>query len=262
MQTLAGQQRRLAAAITGDAPTVEWLSGPAASRGARIEVYRHAYRARLTEALRSNYPVLHRVLGDEAFGALAAGYLQARPSLRPSIRWFGDELVGYLNEVPNAAPHPSLIDLARMEWSLGRSFDSADAAALQPADLMAVDTRAWPGLRFEAHPSVTLLMLDWAVEPAWRAVTDDENAEVEPPEPAIHALLIWRQQLDSRWRSMPDDEAALFRACIAGEPFADLCERAATHAGEGAAALVAGALRRWVEDGLLARFVLASDSAP
>ena len=250
---LVAQQRALAAAIVGDGSADGLTSGTSPNRSARVNVYRHAYRARLTEALRNNFPVLHRVLGDDGFGELAVAYMQAHPSLRPSIRWFGDGLVEYMSDLPDTVPHPSLVDLARMEWSLGLSFDSTDAAVLTPADLLCVAPQDWPSLCFEAHPSVALLALEWAVEPAWRAVTNDETAEVDAPEPSLHTLLVWRQQLDSRWRSVPEAEAALLQPCLGGQPFALLCEQAAATEGEGAAAFAAGALRRWVEDGLLAR---------
>ena len=273
MQALAAQQRQLAAAIVGEvavtADTADATNAADAAnttfnglgRPERIGVYRHAYRARLAEALRSNYPVLHRVLGDDAFGDLAQAYLRARPSVRPSIRWFGDELATHMNDAPDAVPHPSLIDLARMEWSLGLSFDSADAAVLTPAMLLAIPAAQWPALRFAPHPSVNLLHLDWSVEPAWSAVTADERAEVEAPQRSSHALLVWRWRLDTRWRSLPDDEAVWLRSCLSGEPFAQLCELATQTTGDGAALAAAGALRRWVEDGLLAGLRPSAQSA-
>lgn len=259
MQALAAQQRRLAAAIVGEAADLA-IDGIGPQE--RVGVYRHAYRARLTEALRSNYPVLHRVLGDTAFGELAQAYLRERPSVRPSIRWFGDDLPAFMHETPDTVPHPSLIDLARMEWSLGLSFDSADAAVLTPDMLLAIDPEHWPALRFEPHPSVALLQLDWSVEPAWSAVTADENAEVDAPSSSNHALLVWRWRLDTRWRSLTDDEAAWLRSCLNGEPFAQTCDLAAQTAGDGAALAAAGALRRWVEDGLLAGLRPSAPPAP
>jgi hypothetical protein len=274
---LAEQQACLAAAITGvsladarasgDAgsalaesnPALALIRGPEAAT--RLAVYHHAYRARLIEALRSNHPILHRVLGDDGFATLALAYLQAHPSNTPSIRWFGGDLVAFMSgkAPPELLPHPSLIDLARMEWSLGLSFDSADAPWLTPEHLMAVAPEHWPQLRFEFHPSVALLALDWAIEPVWSALTADEGAQADAPEASAHELLIWRQQLDTRWRSVPADEAALLRACMAGECFAGLCERALAFAGDGAAAFAAGALRRWVEDGLLSGVLALPD---
>lgn len=259
---LLRQQRELAAMIVGEVDADGLLRTGGAAGAARIDIYRHAFRARLTEALRSNYPVLHRILGDDDFTVLAHAYLAARPSRQPSIRWFGDRLVEYLEARPDGVPHPALADLARMEWALGCSFDGADAAPLSAEDLIALAPDDWPQLRFRAHPSASLLVLNWAVEPVWRALTDDERAEVEPPQPLRHELLIWRSKLDTRWRSVETDEAELLRACLAGQTFAAmcaamcaaLCERVASNSPDQAAAHAAGLLRRWIDDGLLISF--------
>lgn len=247
---LLAQQRAFAARLDGDDATAPpaLLASPA-----RFDVYHHAYRARLVEALRSNYPVLHRVLGDDGFRELTLAYLCDHPSRRPSIRWFGDQLPAWTAGHAAALPHPALADLASMEWALGLSFDAANAPPLAFAELAALPADQWAGARFAAHPSVALLALQWAVEPIWKALTEDEDAASEEPQAHPHTLLVWRQGLDTRWRSLDSDEATALADCLAGEPFLTLCERAAATRGEEAPAWVAGALRRWIDDGLLVR---------
>lgn len=256
--TLAHQQRRLAAAITGEgdgcfADAKVLLRPTPHGASPRLEVYRNAYRGRLTAALEENYPVLHRVLGDEAFRQLAAAFIAARPSRRPSIRWFGDELADFLLTVAERVPHPSLVDLARMEWALGSAFDAADLPCLHVEDLLATDAAAWPALRFAAHPAVSLLRLAWAVEPLWSALGCDAEAVTESPVALDHHLLVWRGRENTQWRSVADDEATLLSNCLGGQPFAELCAVAAGTEGDAAAACVAGYLRVWVEAGLLMR---------
>lgn len=249
---LLDQQRAFAALLLADeAPATTPLLRAVKGQPPRIGVYHHAYRARLIEALRSNLPVLHRVLGDDDFAELALTYLAEQPSRQPSIRWFGGGLPAWLALHPEALPHPALADLAAMEWALGCSFDAADATPLQFADLAAMPPEQWPDARFAAHPSVHLLALQWAVEPIWQALTNDEEAATDEPEALEHRLLIWRQGLETRWRSLQPDEAAVLSACLAGESFAALCELAVDTQGDNAPAWVASALRRWVDDGLL-----------
>jgi hypothetical protein len=250
--SLADQQRAFAALLHAARPAADTplLRSPA-GQPTRVDIYHHAYRARLIDALRSNFPVLHRVLGDEGFADVALAYLADHPSRRPSIRWFGDALPAWLADHPAALPHAALADLAAMEWALGLSFDAADAAPIAFAELAALPPARWPAVRFAAHPSVAMLDLAWAVEPIWQALTRDENASSEAPKPLDHRLLVWREDLATRWRSVEADEAQTLTACLVGEPFAALCEQAAAVHGDGAAAWVAGALRRWVDDGLL-----------
>lgn len=251
---LANLQRRFAAGLVGDDPAAALaLLRPLCGLAPRLEVYRHAYRARLTEALRNNHPVLHRAMGDAAFDELSLGYIAARPSSQPSIRWFGHALAEHMAGLPQAqAPHPALADLARMEWALGLAFDAAEAPSLQAADLAAVPPEIWATQELQCHPSVQCLALQWRVEPLWQALTRDADAQADAPAPAEHALLVWRHGSGPRWRSLAGPEAALLRAALAGQSLAALCEVAAGHAGaEQAPATVAQALHQWLADGLL-----------
>jgi hypothetical protein len=257
--SVAAQQQQLAAAIRDGADAAGLLAGDFATG---LAVYRHAYRARLVEALADNYTVLARALGDEAFEALGHAYAAARPSRHPSIRWFGHELAGFMAEAGEGlVPHASLVDIARMDWALRAAFDAADSPALEAAALAALGPDDWAGLVLHLHPSVQRVPLVHAIEPAWRVLREwepesgDDPPALPEPAPHAHVLLAWRQGLQTRWRSLEPLEAALLDAVAAGEPFAQLCERAAGQLGDAdaAAPAVIGALQQWLAEGLLRR---------
>jgi len=257
---LAAQQRALQAAVRGPgvhAPGL--LSEPGGSRG--LAVYQEAYAARLLSALRDNYAVLHRALGDDAFQALGLAFLHAHPPRHPSLRWWGDalpEFMAGLQQGPQgqALPHAAMVDLARMDWALRMAFDAADSSALQAEALQALPPQAWPGLRLRLRPSVQLLNLDWAVAPAWRRLRAEQptgEPVLAAPEPLAHVCLIWRPALETRWRSLPPLEGRLLQALAAGRVFSDLCEQAALELADEAAAApaVVGLLQAWLADQLL-----------
>lgn len=251
---LADLQRQFALGLTADDPGPALaLLRPLCGTTPRIDAYRHAYRARLTEALRNNHPVLHRAMGDEAFDDLALGYIAAHPSTQPSIRWFGHALAQHMAGLPQAqTPHPALVDLARMEWALGLAFDAADASALERAALAALPPERWTTHCLRCHPSVQCLDLQWQVEPLWQALTRDADDQAEAPAPAEHTLLVWRQGGGPRWRSLATPEAVLLRATLSGQSLADLCSLAAEHGGaKQGPATVAATLHQWLVDGLL-----------
>ncbi|WP_353094164.1 DNA-binding domain-containing protein, partial [Methylibium sp.] len=107
---LIEQQRRLSRAVVeDDLAEATSAGGLLRSRagGSLLHIYRHAYRARLVAALRENHEGLPRVMGDEAFDALAQAYLSAYPSRHPSIRWFGEYLADFMQARPALALHPS-----------------------------------------------------------------------------------------------------------------------------------------------------------
>jgi len=256
MRSLAAQQRALRQAIVmhqADDALLRGLPG----REPLLRIYQHAYTARLTAALRDNFGSLPQVMGDHAFDALALAYIDAHPSRHPSIRWFGERLPEFMAARNELVPHPALIDLARMEWALRSAFDAADAEPIDAAVLAAFAPGQWSRLVFGALPSVQLLDMRWAIEPLWRALQSVAAGE-EPdlPEPAQHAhvLLVWRQGLENRWRSLDADQAALLRGLLDGLNFGELCEIAAAAVGEEQAATAAvSALQTWLVDGLLAR---------
>jgi hypothetical protein len=244
--SLIDQQAALKRAIVqgGDAPGV---------RG-RLPVYQQAYAARLTAALRDNFGVVPRVFGDEAFEALAHAYVAAHPSHRPSIRWFGDRLPEFMAARDDLVPHPALIDLARLEWALRGAFDAADAEPLAASDLAQVPADEWPALVFAVVPGLQLLPLHWNVGPVWRALQGDEDPELPEPEALAHTVLVWRQGLSPRWRALDGRTALLLQRAADGLSFGDLCACAARDMPDGeAASFVAGTLRGWIGDGLLAR---------
>ncbi|HEY1092445.1 MAG TPA: DNA-binding domain-containing protein [Burkholderiaceae bacterium] len=223
--------------------------------GSRLDVYVNAYRARLIAALRGNFEVLYRAMGDEAFDALALDYLAAHPSTHPSIRWFGHRLVAHM-EGYDDLPHPALIDFARLDWALREAFDGPDSRPMAADVLAALPAAAWPGLRLQLGPTVQRVALAYAIGPAWHALREaastDELPEMDEPAEHAHEVLVWRQGLETRWRSLVPQEAALLAAVAQGDAFGTLCERAANLMGEeDVTAAVVAALQQWLADEIL-----------
>ena len=257
MTDLRLQQHAFRLAVVADGATTDLFAAGASDPLRRLQIYRHAYRSRLTDALAANYPALARALGDEAFAELAAQYIDARPSRKPSIRWFGDALDDYVAQ-HDVLDHPALRDLVRLEWAICCAFDAADAPLVTRADLAQLAPEAWPALRLALHPSASLLDLAWNVEPTWQALTRDAEAGVEQalPEPVAnrHTVLVWRERLTPKWRSLDDAQAECLRAVQRGESFAELCAIAAQRIDvERAPASVVGWLQGWLADELIAR---------
>jgi len=213
---LRHQQQALRSAVLSAKCPDELLAPGRSPLEARFAIYANAYRGRMRAALRDNYPVLAAVIGDEAFATLGEAYLLAHPSSHPSIRWFGDALHDFVTRRPDHLPHPALAELVLMEWGLRHAFDAADQAPMTRDALAACPPEHWPGLRFALHPTVTMLTLEWGIEPLWHRLSEDPEADCSPPEREPHELLIWRQGLATRFRGVASNEATLLRAMAAG----------------------------------------------
>jgi hypothetical protein len=252
-ESLTKSQQRFQYAVLADDVTPGLFAGEGPGVSGGFGLYLMAYRARLLAALRDNFPVLHRALGDAAFADLAHDYIDAHPSRFRSIRWFGDALVAFLDADPERLPHPALADLARMDWAMRGAFDAAGVPPFTLTDLVAIASEGWPQQRFALIPSLRMIELNWRIEPIWRALNDDAEAETDAPEPLPHVLLVWRPALDCLWRSAGDTEAAALRALAQGATFAECCAVISGAGEPDPAAVALGLLQRWVSDGLLAR---------
>jgi hypothetical protein len=169
----------------------------------RLGIYAGAYRSRLAEALAANFPALAALLGADEFRELAWRYIAAHDSPFFSIRYYGHELAQFLGAHEDYAEVPLLSELARWEWTVAGVFDAADAPLLTHAALTQLAPERWARLRFSVHPSVARMELAWNVPQQWRALTGDtERPEVTlNPEPV--SWVLWRQELNSYYRSLP-----------------------------------------------------------
>ena len=253
---LLGQESAIAGAIV-DAPPLPIES--------RLGIYRHAYRARLIEALGEVYPALHRLLGDEVFQSAGAAFVETHPSEHRSVRWYGGELAEFLAGSEPFAGQPWLSELARFEWLLAEVFDSEDAVAIDRTALATVDPERWAALRFAFHPSVRRLRLSWNTVALWQALSNEEEPPAPAPTPTpVHSAepvhwLVWRQDLRNYFRSLDAPEVAALDAASRGATFTGICETLTALLPEEEVPLRAATLMAtWTDSGILSGLEQAS----
>lgn len=252
MQLREWQNQFQSIVLTGvDQPALQLRSG-SIERGQQLAVYANAYRLRLTEALRCNYAMLHQLLGDDDFDAMAEQFIEQHPPRAASIRWFGDQLAGFLARTPPFNDVPAIAELAQFEWALRHAIDAADADRVELSFLQQTPPEHWDTLVFDLHPSLTELTLDWNTPQIWQALNDEQ----EPPQPgaAPRQWLVYRApSLTTQWRSALDHESAALAVWRSGGNFGDLCDalHGLTGEAEQAALQAATFLKTWIEQGLL-----------
>jgi hypothetical protein len=227
--TLAQTQDVLSSLITGRlmgpglADPAEFIDGDRrASAAERVAVYAFMYRARLVEALESQFPRLAKQVGGEVFGELASGYVQEHPSAHPSLRLLGATFADWL-----ARRHRelALADLAKLEWARADIFDAGDEHVL---DLETV--RAWPRERFAELPikligAHRLLALARGTVTAWQEIGDGESVdEVVVPASDTESVVVWRQGVAVFHRTVGEAEHAALELAAAGTTLGRVCE--------------------------------------
>jgi hypothetical protein len=219
----------------------------------RFAIYQAGYRLRLAEYLANDYPVLHNVLGDEGFGALAEAYIEARPSSHRNARWYARDLPDFMRLPGPWQDIKAAIDLASFERALADAFDAADADMIEAAALAEVAAEDQPHLCFAFQPGLTLLNLMQGTLAAYEAASAGLDAAA-PSGMDEECVLVWRgRSQQSFYRCLEEDEALALDAARAGGTFAAICGLLALRLPEEAAANQAAFfLIRWFGDGLIA----------
>ena len=230
------------------------LGSPTLSVETGLQIYHNAYRARLLEVLREDFPAVLYWLGDEQFEQLACAYVKAHPSRHFSLRWLGERFAGFIEQHLQSEQTAALVELARLEWSFTLAFDLPDGEPLTLEQMAALAATEWPALQVQLLPCVHSLSLEYNSLALWQAAK--ATAAFPPSERLARPLhcLIWRQGLVSNYRSLSAAEAdALQGMCVDGWNFAQLCLQLLEQHGEQAPAQAAGWLKQWISDGLLQR---------
>lgn len=231
----------------------------------RVEVYADGYFWRLHDVLAAEFPVARWLVGEGPFRNLVTDYVLACPSVDPDLGQFARRLATFVSEHALADEVPPVVDVVRVERAMTEVLVASDADVLSRADLAAVALPAWPSARFGLAPGVALVDTRWDFGPVWQAHRGgDSAAEVSRLlEPGSHARLVWRgPDLSVYHRSLVGPERRALTALVQGATFAEICGAAAGPDDACEPDVVAAALRRWVDDGILAREAGVGRRAP
>lgn len=234
----------LAASLQGG-PTLDVPTG--------LAIYHNAYRTRLLEALRGDYPALVYWVGDEEFEQWGRVYINQHPSAHFSLRWFGAGFAPFLARyLPREQALP-LAEMACLEWAFTLAFDAPDAEPMSPDYMASLPADAWPGLQAHLVPSAQWVECQFNTLGLWQAykagVPFSDSVRLAEPQ----VCLIWRSQQICQYRSLAADEAGALLGMNTGGSFAQLCETLALTHHEAAALQAVTWLKTWLNLELLQR---------
>ncbi|MCB2017001.1 MAG: DUF692 family protein, partial [Hydrogenophaga sp.] len=191
-------------------PAPEAVDPPGPLPGRRgLEIYHHAYRARLQAVLADCFPKLLLYVNSEYFDTLSLGYVERHPP-GPQLGTYGDRFAEYLAEVH--PDDPVLRELAEMEWALRSVFDAADRPAWdlgRVQDAGAQDClEQWPVL----HPTVRFFAQRSNALAIWKAIEADEEVPPLTYRENPVEIMVWRRGLQPHFCSLDPDEARFLHA--------------------------------------------------
>ena len=147
--------------------------------------------AGLIGALAQRFPVVRRLVGDAFFEGMARAYVVNCPPASPIMLLYGESFPDFVENFAPTANVPYLSDVARLEMARGRAYHAANAASVEPCAFAALRAERLADLRFEFHPSVSIIKSPYPVVSIWK-VNDDPDHAVPIAPWAPEAALIAR----------------------------------------------------------------------
>jgi hypothetical protein len=168
-----------------------------AASGSRLHVHADGYVLRLLECMRTDYPVLCKVMGRELFDFFAKAYVWRHPSRSTTLYDLGAGFADFLAQSRPAAADPDAeqrfafpAQLARLERALA---EAARAPGLENRAASAVDglsllsgADAMVGLA----PCTRLLALSYPLHAYWRLVAGAGDDLPPPPVPPVETTFL------------------------------------------------------------------------
>lgn len=146
------------------------------STSRRFNVYRNNMVVSLVDALKSTFPAVHRLVGEEYFVAAAKAYSDEHPPRVPVLLLYGERFGEFLEASPSASGVPYLGDVARLEWARIKALHAADADPAGIERLAAVPESRLESTTLTLHPSLSVIASRWPVASLWSASVDPDGA--------------------------------------------------------------------------------------
>lgn len=234
----------------------------------RLAIYGNAYFARLVECLSDAFPVLRKLVGEEAFTGFAFEYLQRYPSRSYTLARLGEHFADYLRETrpPSEKTEAAeggtvdwarfMIELAELEWTIADVFDGPGLERERAAEaplLGEVAPGRWADVRLRMNPALRLLAFRFPVNEYYTAAR--RNSERVPlPSAGDTYVAISRRDYVVRRHAIRRAQYVLLNALKEGATIGEGLERAAWSSGLDDDAL-ARELHHWFRDWSRYRFI-------
>jgi len=143
-----------------------------------LSVYANNARTNFIESLRSSFPAIRRLVGEDYFLQTVRGFHHRHPSLSGDLQPAGTHFTGYLARLHGGDEYRYLGEVARLEWLIQETLLAADHGPLDLAKLGQVAPAGYDDLQFQLHPSARLFASEFPCVRIWEA---NVGSDAEPP---------------------------------------------------------------------------------
>ena len=231
MRSLRDVQHAFARSVLSDdaAPLAALIDGGDVDRDARVRIYRNNNRAGLLAALRSTYPVIEQLGGNEWFAQSAHGYQRAFPPRCGDLQYAGERYPRFLRDELGSSRFDYFADVAALEWAYQEVLVAAESAPVDVAALRDFGAEDYPRLVFEPRDALRLVQSPYPIHAIWSAHQGGTGRtfDIDLNSGASRVLLIRRGD-HVELRELARPSFALLARCVAGATLGRAADAVAT----------------------------------
>lgn len=226
------------------------LGGAAVPAAIGLEVYRHAYRARLRDCLADDFSAVQQVVGEAAFAGMANAYIDEVPPGASTLNRYGAAFPTWLQGAAKRLAVPRRVyvgQLAHLEWALVDAIHAPLSAPVTRRSLAKLAPDGWVSARLTPMPSLRLVRCTWSINATYAAYLSGRLSGLTQLVPQRHpgAVVVVRRAAGLRRHELGAVEARLLGALCAGVPLG----RALAGIAPEQAPIVQAAFAQWLASG-------------
>jgi hypothetical protein len=214
-----------AALLDADQPVPRSIIAHGGTPTRRFAVYRNNVVTGLRKALKSRFPVVEKLVGEEFFAAMALAFVQEKPPHSPLLATYGDEFPSFIAAFEPARELPYLADVARLEAARTYAYHAADVAPIGADRFAQLDSNTVGDIRIDMHPSAGIVRSPYPIVTIW-AMNSDEQQLAPIDNWRGEDALVCRPQFKVQIHALPAGGAAFLLALAAGRRLRDASEAA------------------------------------
>ena len=170
-----------------------WVCADGITPVLRLRVYRNNLHEGFIKTLALEFPVVHRLVGEDYFRQLTRSFLKSHPSRSGDLHHIGAPFPSFLRAQFADTEYRYLPDIARLEWACQECLVAEESEPLDPAALRAVPLEHYGTLRLSLRSACRLLDSPFPILRIWEANQPESAAsELISLDSAPDLLLVCR----------------------------------------------------------------------
>jgi len=178
----------------------------------RIKVYHNNIVGSLSEALRSTFPIVEKLVGDDFMKMMTSEFVFDNPPKNASLYQYGQEFENFIKTYQPAKSLPYLSDIAKFEWAINQSYYAADDKALTADELSQIPPEKLEYIKSPLRKSANLFESDYPIlQIKDFCLNDGDGENPNMSERCDTRLLISRPKLEVDIIPIKSDEFTLLK---------------------------------------------------